>query len=910
MSATRETAIVAKTSTFFHSFAVGVQDKTALPRVDLERMRLAAEDQTNLLCRATGPGFMRPGLQYLTPSAGSAECRLKEFIFGATDAALFEFTNLALRVFVDDDVITRGAVSSSVTSGDFSSATGWTTTGIGGGTATISGGKLVLNSVAVNAIAQCGQLVTTSSPGSEHALRIVVDNGPVTFRCGSTTGGDQYISETSLATGEHSLAFTPTGSFYVQLSSTNIITDKIVDSIQIEAAGTMVIPTPWTVDDLPNIRIAQSADVCFVACAGRQQRRIERRSQRSWSVGLYVADDGPFQLTGRQGIRLKPAAINGNTTLTASAAYFNEQHVGAMFKLSHSGQRMSQKLSSEDSYSEPIRISGISSGANDRNFVLSISGTWVGTITLERSYDGPDTGFVIWASYTINQASITVGDTDDNSIYWYRLGFRPGGYTSGTASVAFGYDGGGGFGICRVTEYVSETLVNVEVLTSFKGFTYTLDWSEGEWSDNYTWPSAVVLSDGRLWWSGQDRIWGSVSDAFSSFDEETEGDSGPISRSISTGGVNDTKWMMSLQRLIVGTEGAISTVKSSSLDEPLTPTNFGIRDSSTTGVAALDPIKIDTRGIFVERAGNALMELTFDGSVSDYQATQISKLTTDLFGSGVKSISVQRRPDTRIWIVLLDGTCVCMVYEPAQEVLAFIPIITDGLFESVAVLPDLIQDRVYFSVNRTINGSDVRYIEKMAKDSEIKPDTLCKTVDAFTSGTNTPASMTLAVGTHLIGESVVVWADGAPLETSSGVPAQFTVDGSGEIIIPNAVTNWVAGLPYRARYKSARLAYGGDGGTAMLMKKSVDSVGMILTDFVRQGVKIGASFDDPYRGLDHLPMMTDNQTQPDIVLSSIHDEDPVTFAGEWNTDSRVCMEVNSPYTATFLGLVLSMTTNV
>jgi hypothetical protein len=170
--------------------------------------------------------------------------------------------------------------------------------------------------------------------------------------------------------------------------------------------------------------------------------------------------------------------------------------------------------------------------------------------------------------------------------------------------------------------------------------------------------------------------------------------------------------------------------------------------------------------------------------------------------------------------------------------------------------------------------------------------------------------MTLAVGTHLIGESVVVWADGAPLETSSGVPAQFTVDGSGEIIIPNAVTNWVAGLPYRARYKSARLAYGGDGGTAMLMKKSVDSVGMILTDFVRQGVKIGASFDDPYRGLDHLPMMTDNQTQPDIVLSSIHDEDPVTFAGEWNTDSRVCMEVNSPYTATFLGLVLSMTTNV
>lgn len=897
---------MAKTNTFFHAFNIGVQDKTALPRVDLERMRLAAEDQTNLLCRATGPGFMRPGLQYLTPSAGSAECKLKEFIFGATDAALFEFTNLALRVFVDDLVVTRDAVSSAVTSGDFSSATGWTTTGVGGGTATITGGKLLLNSVAVNAIAKCGQLVTTSSPGTEHALRIIVDNGPVTFRCGSTTGGDQYIPETMLSTGEHSLAFTPAGSFYVQFSSTNIVSNKIVDSIQIEAAGTMVLPTPWTLSDLPNIRIAQSADVCFVACAGRQQRKIERRSQRSWSVALYVVDDGPFQLTGRPGIRLKPTALSGNTTLTASAAYFNTQHVGAMFKVSHSGQQVLQSLSSEDSYIDPIRIAGI---GNDRDFSFIISGTWVGTITLQRSYDGPDTGYVPVTTYTAN-GTVSYNDTDDNSIYWYRLGFIPSQYTSGTATIQIGYDGGGGFGICRVTGYTSETVVSIEVLTPFKFLTYTLDWNEGEWSDNYLWPSAVVLSDGRLWWSGQDRIWGSVSDAFDSFDEETEGDSGPISRSISTGGVNDTKWMMSLQRLIVGTEGAVSTVKSSSLDEPLTPTNFGIRDSSTTGVAALDPIKIDTRGIFVERAGNALMELTFDGSVSDYRATQISKLTTDLFGSGVKSVSVQRRPDTRIWIILLNGTCVSMVYEPDQEVLAFIPVITDGNFESVAVLPDLIQDRVYFSVKRTINGSDVRYIEKMAKDSEVKPSTLCKTVDAFATGTNTPASMTLAVGTHLIGESVVVWADGAPLWASYGVPAQFTVDGSGEIIVPNAVTDWVAGLPYRARWKSARLAYGGDGGTAMLMKKSVDSVGMILTDFVRAGVKVGASFDDPYRGLDHLPLMTDNQTQPEIVLSDIRDEESFTFSGEWNSDSRVCMEISSPCTATALGLVLTITTNV
>jgi hypothetical protein len=250
-----------------------------------------------------------------------------------------------------------------------------------------------------------------------------------------------------------------------------------------------------------------------------------------------------------------------------------------------------------------------------------------------------------------------------------------------------------------------------------------------------------------------------------------------------------------------------------------------------------------------------------------------------------------------------------MVYEPDQEVLAFIPIITDGGFESVAVLPDLIQDRVYFAVKRTIGGIDVRYVEKMALDSEVKPTTLCKVMDSFKSGVNGPASTTIAVGTHLAGESVVVWADGAPLEASYGVPAQFTVDVSGNITVPNAVTNWVAGLAYRARFKSARLAYGGGADTAMLMKKAVDSVGMIITDFVRAGIKVGASFDDPYRGLDHLPMVTDNATQPDIVLSDIRDEESFPFAGEWNSDSRVCMEVNSPYTGTFLGLVLTITAN-
>lgn len=898
-------ATVAKVNTYLHAFNVGVHDKTALPRVDLERMRLAAEEQTNFMCKAVGPGFMRPGLEYLTTTDGNAECRLKEFIFGVSDAALMEFTNQSLRVHVDDVVITRAAVTSTVTNGDFSSGTGWTTTGVGGGVATISGGVLTLNATNVEGIAQCTRSVTTSSAGTEHALRIIVTRGPVLFRCGSTSGGDDYIPETSLPTGEHSLAFTPSGTYHVFFFSKERV-NRIVDSIQVEAAGVMELPTPWTLADLPNIRIAQSADVCFVACEGFQQRRIERRAARSWSVATYKSDDGPFALNPDPSVRMKTAATEGNTTLTSSAAYFTTDHVGALFRLVHTGQKVVQGLGQEDVFTDSIRVSGIFTGGgrSDRDFTVTITGTWVGTLILQGSYDDPETGFVDGQAFTANGV-YGIEDEASNAVYYYRVGFKTGSYVSGSATVTITYDGGGGSGICRVTSFTSSTSVDVEVIVPMKGTDYTRDWRAGEWSDYAGFPSAVALSDGRLWWSGADRIWGSVSDAFASFDEDEEGDSGPIARSIATGGVNDTKWMMSLQRLTIGTEGTTATVKSSSLDEPLTPTNFGIKDSSTTGAAALDPIKVDTRGIFVERAGTALMEMTFSGDASDYDVTQISKLTTELFESGVKSIAIQRRPDTRVWMVMEDGSAVCMVYEAKDEVLAFIPIETDGDFESVAVLPDLVQDRVYFSVARSINGSTVRYIEKMAKDSEVKPDTLCKVMDAFKVVTNAPASTTVSGLSHLVGETVVVWADGAPIETSTGVRAEFTVSGGGTITLPSAKSSIVVGLPYRARYKSARLAYGAVNGTAMLQKKAVDSLGLIMTDFVRAGIKYGKDFDHLYG----LPSMVDGSIQPAIVLSTIRDEEATPFGGEWDTDSRVHLEVNSPYTLTALGLVLGITTN-
>jgi hypothetical protein len=684
----------------------------------------------------------------------------------------------------------------------------------------------------------------------------------------------------------------------------------------------MTLPTAWIEADLWKMRFAQSADVVFVACDGYRPQRIERRSTRSWSVVNYQPDNGPFTLDRTRAVKLTPSATEGNGTLTSSAPFFTADHVGTLFSLFHEGFACSTQLAGESQFTDAFRVTGVnnSSDYNDRNWFYTVSGTWAGTLRWQRSFDGADQGFRDFrlssstssTDITTNVGSTANQDGDDNALVWYKLGFPPGLYTSGTATITVSYDGGGGSGVCRVTAYNSPTSVDIEILTPFHGTEATDNWRECEWSAEQIWPSAVTFAEGRLWWSGSDRLWGSVSDGFEDFDDTTEGDSGPISRSIATGGVNDTQWLLALQRLLVGTEGAVSTVKSSSFDEPLTPTNLSIKDSSSTGASSIDPARVDTRGLFVDRSNRALFELSFDGQSSDYNATQMSKLATDLFTAGIKTLAVQRRPDTRIWVINNDGSCVCVVYEPLEEVLAFIPMETDGEFESVAVLPDDAQDRVYFVINRTVNGSTVRYIEKMALDSDVKPSTTCKVMDAHASGVNSPASATIAVGTHLIGESVVVWADGAPLvSTVNGVtvPNTYTVDGSGNITVGSAVTNWVAGLPYTARYKSAKLAYGAAGGTAMLQQKKVDEVGLIMTDFVRAGVRYGSQFDNAERPLFPPPILKGGTTAPAIVLSDVDDEEPFVFPGEWTTDSRVCVECASPNTMTLVSMVISITTN-
>lgn len=892
------------------SFARGIVSPLALARIDQKRVALAAETMTNWIPRVLGPMSLRPGWQYLFSTASNAAARYLPFIFSTTDTALLEFTNGAMRVVINDVLLTRPAVSSAVANGNFdTNLTSWTDSDEAGATsAWVTGGYMGLTGTGTSAAIRDQQVtVAGGDQNVEHALRIVIQRGPVVLRVGSSQGDDSYINETTLNTGTHSLAFTPTGNFWIRFLS-RLERQTLVNSCNVEGSGVVSITSPYLAADLANIRFDQSGDVIFVACPTYQQRRIERRATRSWSIALYLADDGPFMVENTDdSLTLTASAITGNITLTASRALFRSTQVGGIWRITSVGQTVTKSITAQNQFSDAIRITGV---GTDRTFTITLTNTWTATVTLQRSFassTGPwaDVSGGVWTSNVVYAAA----EGYDNQEVWYRIGVKTGDFTSGQVDAQLFIPTGSIAGVARLTAFSSATSVSAEVLSPLGGTTSTEVWSEGKWSDYRGWPTAVRLHEGRLWWFGKNGVLGSISDVFDGFDPDYEGDAAPINRTIGSGPVDTINWGLSLQRLLVGAQGAEHSIRSSSLDEPLTPTNFKITPASTQGSAAVDPARVDHRGVYVARSGIKLYELALDGSTYEYTSNDLTSLCPELGSPGIVRLAVQRQPDTRIHAVRSDGTVMLGVYDKAEEVMAWLNLETDGDVEDVVVLPGAnasTEDKVYYVVNRTINSATVRYLEKWAKDTECRGGTTNKQADAFVTFANAPASTTISGLTHLVGESVVVWQDGTcPEDSSTLLPKTFTVSAGGAITVDTAATTGIVGLPYTGQWKSAKLGLQPSIAQTVLTKeKRLSALGLLLAWTHAKGLRYGPDFDH----LNDLPGIEDGTAVSANTVHTTYDESPFIFPGTWTTDNRLCLDAHAPRPCTVLAAVVDLKT--
>lgn len=877
-----------------YSLNGGEVDEEALGRLDLERMRFAGSTYSNFIPRIIGSAMMRPGLE-MTTEVSQVPSVMQRYVFSGSDTYRPIFSDQEIRIIRNGAVIERAAVSTTIADGDFASFAGWTDASTGAASASVSGGQLVLTGKQFQT-ASANQTVSidVADQAVLQAIRVKVARGPVTISVGTTSGGDDLVSDAVLEDGDHSLAFTPNAaSIYLRLfTQENRI--ALVDSCQIDAAGELVLESPYLAADLRNLRHQQATDVTFIAGAVYQQRELVRYGSTSWGLQRYKVNDGPFRFYDGE-INMTPSVYDGNGTLSATQDYFKPSMVGRLFRLTQSGQTVINDFTAGGQDGDSVRISGV---GEDRRISWVISGTFTATMTLEVANDdgsgNPTSWTTVFTRTTFGNGSYL--DTDDNVIKFFRWSLKVGEHTSGTIEATIIYQGGSQDGVCRMSGYTSPTLAQIEVLDRFYSLNSTAQWDYSEWSDFDGWPQSVVEFGGRLYWDKSGSTFGTLPDDFYSLDDTVIGDSAPILRSLNSEGQSGAYWIMGLQRLIAGTDVAVKSIRSSSFDEPITADSWFPLDAATTGCADIPAIKTDTDGIFVASDGVTLHRLNWEIGAQDYQGSNLMALHEEICeGSPIVAMDIQRTPNTIVWIVLEDGRCISLTYEPGESVVAWSRMETDGLVRDVTVQKEPGGDVVSFLIER--NGT--QFLEEMAQYRTCRSATDNCNADSFVRFDGA-ATSTFSVP-HLDGRDVTVWADGAVIHDQDNL---YTVSG-GQVVLASPASRVVIGLPYQANLVTTKLAYGAALGTALFQVKRVAYLGLLFVKSILDGIRVGPDANSMVR-------YTTTKDDAPLVAGTFYDEfdGPLeSFGGDWDTDSRVHVQAFSPYPCTISGLVMSVKTN-
>jgi hypothetical protein len=779
-----------------------------------------------------------------------------------------------------------------------------------------------------------------------------------------------------LRTGEHNLKITPDPTvFFIDLINNKNV-DRIVSEIKIGDVGSLELNTAYDDTgghDLTNVRYDQSADILFVDCKDKFPRQIERRGDgRSWSIVKSDFEDGPYQTARRAEATLTPSAAFGNITISSDVPFFQSGHVDSLIKITHEGQSSIYYLGDSGAVTPAVKVTGIADtgasgggpGVDDPlserriSFVVADAGTgsWGGNIEIERSIDGEDFGFkrviedfTMSGSSTITANGTTViVDEDDNVDVWYRARLVST-TKAGTPKITIQYNQGLLNGKARITGYTNNTTVEAEVLSNFydsgNGPPGSSDWQEGSWSGVHSYPTSIAFHEGRLVHSGGARFWGSRSDDYTNFDVTLEGESAPIDKTLGSGPVDNVYWLISLLRLVAGTAGGEIAIKSSSLDEVMTSTNANAKSFSTEGSSNVQAVKMDTRGVFVQRSGTKAYVIGFGSgyeTAQDYEARELTLLVPRILDVGVKRIAIQRQPDTRIHFILNDGTVAILTYEPDEEVLAWTKWQSDTgtspTVEEAVILPGEKEDRVFYLVNRVMTDTGTtpntkRFVEEWAKESEAlgnwsANDTGTKTwlTDCSAKWFDAAKPTSVPGFSHLQGHNIVVVANDTgqtdkymkDLSIDTGTSfdqVEFYVNtlsdtgDTGKIGMGTVgYKHTIGGLPYRGDFKSAKLAFVAELGTPLTMMKRVDRLGFLLSDTHNRALLFGSDTGD----LDYMPLFYgegDSGFVDRDFIWSTYDKFSIAFPGLWDEDSRIYVQAKSPRPATVMGLVPHITTN-
>lgn len=883
---------------FFNKFNRGEVSVDSLAREDVTRIDNSCETMDNFQPERMGPMAFRPGTE-LIDIVTDNETIMVPFVTSLNDSIMLLINentgNPYINILKNDDTLVAAVTTTTGwQNGFFSSGFaggGWVNDNEGGATTAISSGLLKLTGTGSDA-GKAHQISTTTDTGNVNTFSIIVTRGDCLVQIGISGLDSADLFETRVQVGQINISFTAVGPFTITLSNDKIARCEITQC-NLETAGTQ----SWFLEtilnasvsanlaDLRKLRWAPSADVMYFCGRIQLPFTVKRYANDSFAIERYVPLFGPYENINITSVTMNPTApLDGDMTIVSSKGFWENDGAfpgfekGTLFKMAVTGQTVTDTGSDNSVETAGIFVFGT---GDARKFDVEIDTTGsYNEVQLEKSFDQ-----VTWQkvkSYTSGaDFTETYNDGLDAAEIYYRLQVEDIDVAS-TITLTLSYNYGTLESEGHISTRTNNTIVESSWYVPLNEDQTVQDWYVGSWGGKRPWPSALAFYEGRLWFAGNNKVWGSESDFYESFDRLVEGDSASIQKTIGFGSSEEIFWLAPSARLVAGTPLAEIDIKSTAFGEVLTPFNTNLKSGSDLGVADVIPIVMDNEIIFVQRGADKLIGIDFSLQSDSHAVVDFNMLNPDVLKVGVVKIAYTRNPESRIYMVMTDGTMRILLRDANEDVLAWSRVrvehhdgantVPENIID-VAVLPSAVgEDKVYISIDSGATGKILRFAPTTAADGS----NASKHFDSYVYYTSPSDPITLP--THFSnGETVGVWVDGED-------DGDLVVSG-GQITGFTAGTDVIVGYKYTANYKSSKLTDYDDLGV-LNSRKRIVNVGFIMKNYVVGSLLVGPSIAD----LAPFPTLEDGKAP----VKGDYDFFPFPFKGKSETDPRIFLRATGP----------------
>ena len=293
------------------------------------------------------------------------------------------------------------------------------------------------------------------------------------------------------------------------------------------------------------------------------------------------------------------------------------------------------------------------------------------------------------------------------------------------------------------------------------------------------WPGCSTWHDGRQWFARTDKgpqtLWASQSANFRNMSvSEPTRDSDAITRTIASREVNEIRFLLSLNTLLVFTSGGEWKCWAGSQSDVMTPANTNLRPQGYTGIAHVPPIVSGNSALFVTPSGRKVRDIAYDVGADAWQGRDLGILANHLFeGTQIEEWAYARDPDSIVWCVRSDGVLLGFTYLKEHDVYAWSRHVTEGAVESVCAIQEGSETALYMLVRRQVAGRTVRYVERLrSRFFADVTDAWCVDSGVRYDGWNTNPERTLAL-------SGPDYAAGAPVVLKAAGHAPFSAESAG-----------------------------------------------------------------------------------------------------------------------------------